>query len=122
MATAGAPMAAGTRRCPLKEHDYLQHDGLGLARLVAKGEVSAAELLAAARRRADAVNPMINAICVGLGDHADRRGRETLVGPCGGVPFLLKDLDQDLAGFVTSAGCRALAARRAAHTSTAVQR
>jgi Asp-tRNA(Asn)/Glu-tRNA(Gln) amidotransferase A subunit family amidase len=106
----------------VNEREYLQYDGLGLAGLVAKGEVTAAELLAAARRRADAVDPLVNAICARLDDHADQRVRETPAGPFAGVPFLLKDLDQDLAGFVTSNGCRALAGRRAAHTSTAVRR
>lgn len=102
--------------------DYLTYDGLGLARLVSAGEVSAPELLAAARRRAEAVNPQINAVCTWLDDHADARVGEELSGPFAGVPFLLKDLHQHLAGEPTADGCRALAGRRADHTSTVVRR
>jgi amidase len=104
------------------ERDYLQHDGLALGQLVSTGEVTAAELLAAARNRARAVNPAINAICTWLDDHADQRVTQQLSGPFAGVPFLLKDLHQHLAGFPTSDGCRALAGTKAAHTSTVVQR
>jgi len=38
------------------------------------------------------------------------------------VPFLLKDLNQDIEGVPTSAGCRALAGRPAQQTSTIVER
>lgn len=106
----------------MDEKDYLDHDGLGLAALVDAGEVTARELLDAARRRADAVNPRINAICTRLDDHADQRADQELSGPFAGVPFLLKDLHQHLAGEVTSDGSRALAGRRAEQTSTVVQR
>jgi Asp-tRNA(Asn)/Glu-tRNA(Gln) amidotransferase A subunit family amidase len=104
------------------ERDYLRHDGLALGELVATGQVTAAELLAAARSRAGAVNPAINAICTWLDDHADQRVSQPLSGPFAGVPFLLKDLHQHLAGHPTSDGCRALAGRKAEQTSTVVQR
>jgi Asp-tRNA(Asn)/Glu-tRNA(Gln) amidotransferase A subunit family amidase len=106
----------------MDEADYLKHDGLGLAGLVAAGEVTAAELLAAARRRADAVDPAVNALTTRLDEHADKRVTETLAGPFAGVPFLLKDLSQDLAGQPTSSGCRALAGTVSERTSTVVQR
>ncbi len=106
----------------MDQRDYLRHDGLALGELVAKGEVTAAELLAAARTRAHTVNPAINAICTWLDEHADERAAQPLSGPFAGVPFLLKDLHQDLAGQPTSDGCRALAGRTAERTSTVVQR
>lgn len=106
----------------MEQHEYLQHDGLALGELVTRGEVTAAELLAAARARARAVNPAINAICTWLDDHANERAAQPLSGPFAGVPFLLKDLHQHLAGEPTSDGCRALAGRRAERTSTVVQR
>ncbi len=106
----------------MDEPEYLERDGLGLAELVAAGEVTAAELLDAARARADRVQPRINAICLRMDDHADSRARTELTGPFAGVPFLLKDLHQDLAGFPTSGGCRAMAGRPALLTSTVVQR
>lgn len=106
----------------MDEHDYLQHDGLGLAQLVATGETTPAELLAAARARAAAVDPQINAICARLDDHADERAAGELSGPFAGVPFLLKDLHQHLAGQPASDGSRALAGQTSDHTSTVVQR
>jgi amidase len=106
----------------MDETGYLERDGLGLAELVAGREVTAAELLAAARAQADRVNSRINAICLRIDDPADSRAAGELSGPFAGVPFLLKDLHQDLAGFPTSGGCRALAGRPALLTSTVVQR
>ncbi len=106
----------------MDQHDYIGHDGLALGELVASGEVTAAELLAAARTRARTVNPAINAICTWLDEHADERAARPLSGPFAGVPFLLKDLHQQLAGTPTSDGCRALAGRPAERTSTVVQR
>ncbi len=54
--------------------DYLCHDAIGLAQLVAQREVSARELLDAAIGRAQALNPAINAIV--LNDYAAARDVE----------------------------------------------
>lgn len=94
----------------MEPDDYLQHDATDLARLVADGEVTATELLSLARRRCDEVNPALNAVVVDLGVVADERAAEvSLAGPFAGVPFLVKDLGQEYAGFPTSCGSRALA-------------
>jgi amidase len=53
--------------------EYLTCDATALAGKVADGEVTAAELLALARERRDAVNPQINAVVADLGDVADAR-------------------------------------------------
>jgi amidase len=106
----------------VQEQAYLGHDGLALAGLVANGGTTAAELLTAARRRADAVGPRLNAISARLDHYADERVTQDLSGPFAGVPFLLKDLHQHLAGQSITDGCRALAGRKADHTSTVVQR
>src|SRR5215510_12520937 len=42
--------------------EYDQYDGLGLAALVAKREVTPLELLNAVRQRLEAINPKINAV------------------------------------------------------------
>src|SRR6267378_6761751 len=42
--------------------EYDQHDGLGLAALVAKRQVSPLELLHAVRQRLEVINPRLNAI------------------------------------------------------------
>jgi amidase len=106
----------------MDERDYTDTDGLGLAELVRAGEVTAVELLEHAQARADALDPRINAFALRLDELASRRVLEELSGPFAGVPFLLKDLHQDLAGVPTSAGSRSMAGRPAARTSTIVQR
>ncbi|MEZ6023610.1 MAG: hypothetical protein R3C16_09440 [Hyphomonadaceae bacterium] len=53
----------------MKFEEYRKHDAVGLAQLVAKGGVSADELLDVALERA-AVNPKINALILDLEDQA----------------------------------------------------
>ena len=88
--------------------EYLTSDATTLARLVAEKQVTATELLALARQRADQVNPKLNAIVRPLTEVADARASEDLEGPFAGVPFLVKDLAQDYAGFATTNGSRSL--------------
>ncbi|BBG04759.1 MULTISPECIES: amidase [Pseudonocardia] len=102
--------------------DYRRHDAVGLAALVAAGEVSATELLEAATDRADAVEPTINAIRHRMTDAARARARGELSGPFAGVPFLVKDLAQHIAGVPTGSGSRALAGYPRPETSTVVRR
>lgn len=115
--------------------DYSRYDGIGLAELVAGGEVSAAELLAAARKRARAVNPSINAIVGWIDQQADEQaagqdgqpGKNSAQEPgspgrFAGVPFLIKDLLQYYAGLPTSEGSRSLAKVPRPEHATVVQR
>src|SRR3954447_25188472 len=97
--------------------DYQGHDAVGLAALVRDRQVSAEELLGAARARAAEVNGRINAVVVDVEPPAANPD-----GPFAGVPFLLKDLGQDLAGYPTSGGSRSLATAPAQETATVVQR
>ncbi|MEV0604505.1 amidase family protein [Streptomyces sp. NPDC050315] len=99
--------------------DYLSHDAVGLAQLVRSGEVKPAELLEAARARAAEVNPRINAI---IAEFEPPDVEETPDAPFVGVPFLLKDLHQDLVGHPTSDGCRALVSAAPSVNATVVQR
>jgi amidase len=94
--------------------EYMHHDGIGLAELVQRGEVSASELLEAAIARAEAVNPQIGALVIPFYDRARERARHQLRGPFAGVPMLIKDLYQDYAGVLSTFGSRAL--RRISHT------
>jgi amidase len=90
--------------------EYLTSDATTLAGLVAQKDVTAVELLGLARQRCAEVNPTINAVVAPLGDVADARAADPgLSGPFAGVPFLVKDLAQEYAGFATSNGSRALA-------------
>ncbi|MGB0954970.1 MAG: amidase [Panacagrimonas sp.] len=90
----------------MKFEEYRAQDALGLARLIAGQQVSAAELLECAIARAEAVNPKLNAIVRPLYALGRERARQSLNGPLAGVPFLLKDLMADLAGEPTSGGSR----------------
>jgi Asp-tRNA(Asn)/Glu-tRNA(Gln) amidotransferase A subunit family amidase len=85
--------------------DYRKHDAVGLAALVDKGEVSAAELLETAVARMNAVNGQVNAVTMDLSAWGRQAvGHDLPKGPLTGVPFLLKDLGAQLAGSATSAG------------------
>jgi amidase len=88
--------------------EYDQYDGLGLAGLVQKNEVSARELCEEAIRRIERVNPRLNAVVTPMFE----QGRKTAAGklPAGhfsGVPFLLKDLMAAYAGVPLTFGSRA---------------
>ncbi len=77
----------------LTYQSYAAHDALGLARLIADGEVTALEVLEAALTRADAVDPQIGALVHRFADRARHRASEPLgEGVFAGVPFLFKDL------------------------------
>jgi amidase len=102
--------------------EYQQLDGLALAELVRKKEVSAAELLEVALARSAQVNPRINAIVTPMHEIARDRAKQALVGPFAGVPFLLKDIQEDYAGVTTSAGSRAFRDYRPARHAHFVQR
>ena len=85
--------------------DYRRHDAVGLAGLVAEGQVSAAELLETAVARMAEVNPKINAVTMDLTEWGRQDVRRPLwSGPLAGVPFLLKDLGAQRAGAPTRSG------------------
>ncbi|WP_340646726.1 amidase [Phenylobacterium sp.] len=88
----------------MKFDEYRQHDAVGLAGLVAGGEVSAGELLETAVERMGQVNPALNAITLDLSDFGRKEAAAKSLGPLAGVPYLLKDLGALLGGTVTSSG------------------
>ncbi|WP_412538302.1 amidase [Longispora sp. K20-0274] len=102
--------------------EYRAQDAVGLAGLVASGQVSAAELLDTAIARADAVNGPVNAIVRPMHAVARARAAGPLTGPFAGVPFLVKDLLQDYAGQPTASGSRSLDTLAAPEHSAVVRR
>jgi amidase len=85
--------------------DYEQFDGVGLAELVAKKEVTPGELLEAAVARVEERNPRLNAVVQRMYDEARAAiARGLPQGPFTGVPYLIKDLGALYAGTVTTAG------------------
>jgi Asp-tRNA(Asn)/Glu-tRNA(Gln) amidotransferase A subunit family amidase len=104
---------------PLTSYGAL--DALGLADLVRRREVTAAELLDEAIARAARINARLNAVVTPLHDEARRAIAAGLPdGPFAGVPFLLKDLDADCEGTFMSSGSRFLAGHRSTHDATLV--
>src|SRR6478735_1761271 len=102
--------------------EYGNYDGVGLAELVRKKQVSAGELLDEAIARTAKVNPQINALVVKHYDYARRQIDEGLPdGAFTGVPFLLKDLDI-LQGTRTTFGASIYKDNVADHTGTLAQR
>jgi amidase/6-aminohexanoate-cyclic-dimer hydrolase len=107
----------------MRQDEYVAHDAIGLAKLIRRKKVKASEVLEAAVRRIEKTNGTLNAIVLEMFDEARRTLREDRPdGPFGGVPFLLKDLNQQYAGFVTSNGSRLYADAVADHDSTLVAR
>ena len=87
--------------------DYCDYDGLGLADLVARKEVSPAELVEAAIERVERHNPSLNAVVYKGYDDARKAAQGPLPdGPFRGVPFLIKDLGMPVAGWPRSSGSR----------------
>jgi amidase len=85
-------------------------DAVDQAALVAKGEVTASELLEAAIERMESIDPAVHALTITWFDDARRfaAGGAIPDGPFHGVPFLLKDLYTSFAGQTLSNGNVAL--------------
>ena len=89
----------------MKANEFARYDGLGLAELVRRGDVTPLELLEAAISAVESRNPEINAVVCRLYDQA--RGAISAGLPAGsftGVPYLLKDLGALYTGAVTTGG------------------
>ncbi|MEE9280161.1 MAG: amidase [Myxococcota bacterium] len=107
MICSAAPDGTSTEGIISALRDYDAHDAVGLAELVARGEVSPTELLEAAIARMEERNPKLNAVVIPLLDEAHAAiARGLPSGPLRGVPFLLKDLGAHYAGARMSSGSR----------------
>lgn len=97
--------------------EYADHDGLGLAALIARGEVVAAEVRAAALQAIAAVNPTVNAVIESWDDEP-----VPAAGPFAGVPFLVKDIVGATAGRRNELGSRLAAGMVAGEDSLLMSR
>ncbi|MFD8705088.1 amidase [Kitasatospora sp. NPDC059648] len=103
----------------MKLSEYATYDGIGLAELVARGEVTTAELAATAQLASDAVNPQLNAVVeTWPAEDAPTPGST----PLAGVPFLIKDLAVAMAGKRTELGSRLAAGNVAGADSSLMAR
>lgn len=99
----------------MRHDEYLRHDAVALAALVARGDVTAAELLALAQAQAERVQPQTNAMLRPLDalalvqlERLSRRADGPPPRPLAGVPYLVKDSVLDVAGVPTSYGSRSM--------------
>ncbi len=98
--------------------DYDGYDGLGLAELVLRGDVSPDDLMDTAMARVAVRNPKINAFSALFESRARGDIRTGLPrGPFHGVPFALKDLFMHYEGEVTGNGSRFFADAVSTHDS-----
>lgn len=103
--------------------EFHRYDGLGLAELVAKKEVTPLELAEEAIDRIETYNPVINAVIYKMYDQARLQAKSKLPGGrFSGVPFLLKDALDTLEGEPTSSGTALLRNIPQKHDSETVKR
>ena len=103
--------------------EYSKYDALGLAELVAKKEVTAAELVEEAIARIEKQNPKINAVVFKTFDRARSAAKLPLPqGPFAGVPFLLKDILGAQKGVPSRQGSSFVPPAPAPHDATLVRR
>jgi amidase len=98
---ACAPAAVTPAATPEASHDL--PDATQLASMIRNKEISAAEAVEEAVKRADAVQPQINFMVTDTFAMAREKAKTPVAGPFAGVPFLIKDLD-NVAGVVTRFG------------------
>jgi amidase len=96
---AATPAAAGGGDLP---------DATQTASMIRNGDISAAEAVEEAIKRADKVQPQINFMVSDTYALARERAKTALTGPFAGVPYLVKDLN-DVIGAKTRLGSRATA-------------
>lgn len=87
--------------------EYQNLDGLAIADLIRRKEISARDAVRAAIDRIEAVNPRLNAVVHRMFDRALEHANGSIPdGPFHGVPFLLKDLVSWYAGEPLTSGSR----------------
>jgi len=101
--------------------DYARHDAVGLAQLVAAGEVTSDELVACALAAHEQVAEAINAV-VDLHVPEPLGAEDELGGSFAGVPTLVKDLFHGAAGLPCANGSRLSEGWIMPYTSTMVSR
>jgi amidase len=106
----------------MKFSDYVQHDAVALAEIVARGETSAAELLDLALAQSARAQQRTNAVCRLMEREARAQLKGPMQGPFAGVPFLLKDCAQDFAGLPTTYASQAFAKIAAGEHAHVVRR
>jgi len=98
--------------------DYACLDGIAIADLIRAGEVSPAEVMAAAREAIARFNPPINAVIETYDDEPGGLPLTASASPLAGAPFLFKDVGGVPEGRLSEAGSRLGRGMRAAYDSS----
>lgn len=99
--------------------EYIQYDATGLAALVGAGDVAASEIIETAIEAIERLNPHLNAVITPMFDQAREA---TPAGPLAGVPYLVKDLNTNIAGVRSANGSRLLRDNIAQSDATLITR
>src|SRR5947199_279046 len=100
---------------PMSWNEWAQHDGVGLAARVRKGELTAKDLARQAAAGVAKVNPTLSGV-VELFDDAiadPAKDGANLAGPFAGLPFLMKDLGPTMKGRLQEMGSLMMRGNRA---------
>ncbi len=86
--------------------EFAAYDGLGLARLLQKKEITTKELAALVNQGVEKVNPELNAVLEVFEDRVEKpdAGIQNPKGPFAGVPFMYKDLGAGEIGRIQEMG------------------
>ena len=84
--------------------EYKELDAIDLANLISKKEVTPDELLDIAENLRKSLDPSINSIVQTLAKEAAQQIIESKNGPFNGVPFLIKNLNQQIKATITTNG------------------
>lgn len=91
----------------MKPNEYAQLDGIALAEIIRRGEVSPLEVTETAIGVIEKLNPILNAVVISNFDNARRYAQGELGDtPLSGVPFLLKDVNQFSHDMPTTFSCK----------------
>jgi amidase len=103
--------------------EYAAYDGLGLAELVKRREVTAKELGRLMITAVEKANPQINAVIQTYAGRVEAMCQDyTPTGPFAGVPFLLKDIGPGEKGAIQEAGSRLWQGRVLKHDAFLIER
>lgn len=104
--------------------NYVNYDGLGLAKLIKEKQLSSKEIIEDAFVQINELNPKLNAVVRTRMEKAliEAETSESIQGPFAGVPILLKDLSQSIKGEPITAGTKLLLNRIAKRDSNYVRK
>lgn len=101
----------------MKRQEYIHLDGVELATLIEKKEVSREEVLTASFEQLEKVQPVLNAVSHIRKENAYEEIKDIKVGAFSGVPTALKDISQTIKGEPSTGGARLMKDARAQQTA-----